>query len=149
MRAIGCILFLISCVSTQAQKTLREEYSQAIEEKQVAIAFLKTLQQMEQTPRIEGYQGAVKMISAKHWINPFKKLSYFKEGKQQLDNAIKKVPKDIELRYLRYGIQKNAPRFLNYSSNLEADKKMLTDKEYLKNTDEDLRERIEDIIDNF
>ncbi len=68
------------------------------------------------------YLGAGLMLKAKHANSPFSKYSFFKKGTGKLDNAIKKSPNFVEFRWLRYCLQKNAPKFLNYNKNLLEDK---------------------------
>ncbi|HQS05312.1 MAG: hypothetical protein B7X86_00670 [Sphingobacteriales bacterium 17-39-43] len=72
-----------------------------------------------------GYRGSANMMMAKHLINPFSKLSYFKKGKLMLEKAIQFDQKNVELRFLRYTIQTNVPSFLNYSDNKENDRVFL------------------------
>lgn len=72
-----------------------------------------------------GYKGALTMIMAKHTMNPFKKLDCFNTGKSLLEQALIKEPNNVELRYLRFSIQCNAPAFLDYNSQRESDKVFL------------------------
>ncbi len=72
-----------------------------------------------------GYRASATMMMAKHLINPFSKLSYFKKGKLMLEKAIEFDQKNVELRFLRYTIQTNVPSFLNYSEDKERDKLFL------------------------
>lgn len=72
-----------------------------------------------------GYRASATMMMAKHLINPFSKLSYFKKGKLMLEKAIQFDQKNVELIFLRYTIQTNVPSFLNYSDNKENDRMFL------------------------
>jgi hypothetical protein len=72
-----------------------------------------------------GYRASATMLMAKHLINPFSKLSYFKKGKLMLEKAIEFDRKNVELRFLRYTIQTNVPSFLNYSGDKENDRMFL------------------------
>jgi hypothetical protein len=72
-----------------------------------------------------GYRASATMLMAKHLINPFSKLSYFKKGKLMLEKAIEFDQKNVELRFLRYTIQTNVPSFLNYSEDKKRDKLFL------------------------
>lgn len=90
---------------------------------------------------LTGYSGMSWMIKANHSYNPYNKLSYFFKGKSLLESAIKADPKNVELCFLRYGVQTNAPGFLNYSSNISADKKIIL-QGYSKLMDADLKKRI-------
>lgn len=69
-----------------------------------------------------GYHGAVILGMARHDANVFRKMEYFKAGKEKLEKAISVDPKNVELRFLRLTIQTNMPSFLGYSENKEADK---------------------------
>ncbi|MBU46919.1 MAG: hypothetical protein CMD28_05755 [Flavobacteriales bacterium] len=70
---------------------------------------------------IKGYEGCFYFIKCKFINNPIEKLIYFRKGKKLLETAIKEDPKSVELKFLRYSIQKNLPRFLSYHDNLERD----------------------------
>lgn len=74
-----------------------------------------------------GYKGVSEMMICKYIYNPYSKLSSFRKGKNNLENAIKIAPNDIELRYLRYAVQNNIPSILNYSNDVNSDKKILLD----------------------
>ena len=70
---------------------------------------------------IKGYKGCFYFIKCQFIKNPFKKLKYFDKGKELLESAIKEDPQSVELKFLRYSIQKNLPRFLLYYENIEKD----------------------------
>ncbi|MES3018907.1 MAG: hypothetical protein V4721_14060 [Bacteroidota bacterium] len=77
-------------------------------------------------PLLLGYRGGATMLMAKHAMNPFSKLSYFKKGKGMLETAIQAENSNVELRFLRYTIQTNVPSFLGYNSHLAKDRQFLT-----------------------
>src|SRR5690606_36620238 len=72
-----------------------------------------------------GYKGANLMISAKYVFNPFRQLSRCNNGKRMLDIALSGGGSDVELRFLRFAIQKNSPSFLGYNQYLEKDRQFL------------------------
>ena len=74
-----------------------------------------------------GYKAGATMMMANYVNNPFSKLSYFNKGKEVLEKAIAADDKNTELRFLRFGVQSNAPSFLGYNDQLENDKKILLD----------------------
>ena len=76
-------------------------------------------------PLFYGYKGVATMIKAKHVINPFRRLSFFREGKAILNEAIQSDPSNYELRFLRFSAQSKTPGFLGYRENIEEDKKFL------------------------
>lgn len=67
------------------------------------------------------YWAAATMKKAEFVWSPFNKLKYFNKGKKMLENFIKKYPKHIEAKYIRWLTQKMAPKFLGYRNNLEED----------------------------
>jgi len=67
------------------------------------------------------YKGISKTMLAEYMFLPTSKFSYFNAGKADLENAIKKEPKNPEFRYLRLLIQLNAPYFLNYNDRITED----------------------------
>ena len=71
------------------------------------------------------YLGAYQTIWANHVINPISKLSTFNKGKKNIQKAVSMDNNNVEIRFIRYSIQKNAPRFLGYSNDLAADKKFI------------------------
>ncbi len=58
-------------------------------------------------------------------LSPISKLNTFKEGKKNIEQAIKKEPENVELRFIRLSVQKNAPSFLGYKSNINEDAKFI------------------------
>lgn len=70
---------------------------------------------------IKGYEACFYFIKCKFIDNPIEKISYFNKGKKLLESLIEENPDAIELRFLRYSIQKNLPRVLLYYDNIEKD----------------------------
>lgn len=76
---------------------------------------------MDSSTLFKGYLGCYYFIKCKYLNNPVDKLSFFKEGKRLLESAISEDPSSVELRLLRYSIQKKIPRVLLYYDSLEED----------------------------
>lgn len=90
---------------------------------------------------IKAYEAVVWFLRAKDYLNPMNKLEAFLEGKKQFKLLIDKHPNNLELRFLRYTIQDNAPVFLGYKDELKEDHNFLV--ENMNNTkDNDLQKRI-------
>jgi hypothetical protein len=143
MRVLIFILFgVLPGVNNQEIASIREQYHQAIYEEKAAVDLSKAMGLIQNKSTIElAYQGATQMLLAKYSFLPNQKYANFVSGKAILEKAITKEPNNIELIYLRYGIQLNAPSFLNYQQNLEIDKKFLI--EHVKSVlDKDLHKRI-------
>ena len=99
-------------------KTIQED-EQSILEK-----GLKELSTYKNSMLLQVYMGAIQAKLAQFERNPQQKISKFKQAVNQIESGIKKDPKNIEYRFVRYLIQENAPKILKYQSNLQEDKKI-------------------------
>ncbi len=125
---------------------IRDLYYQAAASKADSDKFKAALNAIPNpNTSIKGYIAVSHMIEAKHLFNPTSKLSAFNNGKTLLENTIKNDPENLELRFLRIGVQTNTPSFLGYSSQIEGDKKMILSK-YALLTDADLKRRVRDFM---
>ncbi|PTS99691.1 hypothetical protein DBR11_11760 [Pedobacter sp. HMWF019] len=76
-------------------------------------------------PLLICYKGVAEMMQAKYGFNPINKFRRFKRGKNLIEEAVKKEPDNLEIRFLRFVIQTNLPTFLNYNENIKEDKTYL------------------------
>ena len=76
-------------------------------------------------PTIAAYRACATMMMARYVLNPISKLSYFNQGKNLLEKCIEADKANIEIHYLRYTIQSNAPAFLGYNNSISNDKLFL------------------------
>ena len=131
MRAYLLCFFLIqgllSSSKTPEIEDVRVLFHKAESSQKVCIELIELLEPYndKNNALFLGYRASATMLMAKHLINPFSKLSYFKKGKLMLEKAIQFDQKNAELRFLRYTIQTNVPSFLNYSDNKENDRVFL------------------------
>lgn len=128
---------------------VRNLYYQATINKDVSDSFyiyLKTSPQIG-ISLLNGYTGMCYMIKANHSWNPYNKLSFFSKGKEYLNSAIEKDPENIELRFLRFCVQTNAPIFLAYSDDISRDKAVILTGYHLIH-DQDLKIRIRNYMKN-
>jgi hypothetical protein len=90
---------------------------------------------------IRGYLAMGNFMRAKHSYNPYSKCSFFSKGEFELEEALKNDKDNLELHFLRYSVQLNAPFFLGYRGHLTEDKNILiTGWETIN--DKDLKARI-------
>ena len=75
----------------------------------------------EDHPLKTAYLSAGLMLKSKH----SRKLKFFKKGKNKLNDIINKNPNIVEFRWIRYCIQSNTPKILNYKQHIEIDKAMI------------------------
>lgn len=108
-------------------KELRRMFDRSSRSEQECESMIKALDPYNEKnyPLYYGYKAGAVMMMAKHVINPFSKLSYFKKGKNMLESAIKTDKNNLELRFLRYTIQTNVPGFLNYGQNQKQDREFI------------------------
>lgn len=87
------------------------------------------------------YYGGLQAIWAGHASNPMSKLNSFIDGKKNIEQAVRKEPDNLEIRFIRLSIQKNAPVLLAYNSSIEEDT------EFLQNRMDQLKSKI--LINNI
>lgn len=122
---------------------VRSLFEQADIQKSSCIKLIKLLEPYNEInfPILMGYKACGIMMMAKHVPNPFSKLSHFRKGKKMLETVIAVNDKVVELRFLRYCIQTNAPAFLGYNNHIAEDK-MFLEKEIPFLNDAALRNKI-------
>lgn len=110
-----------------SQSEVREVFQKATVEERSCRNLLKLLEDYNEknSPLLAGYKACATMIMAKYVVNPFTKLSYFSKGKLLLEKCITIDKQNIELRFLRYTIQRKVPFFLQYRSSLKEDERMI------------------------
>lgn len=100
-------LFIASAHSKPCSKELNEKLSQVNENSE---------------PVFIGYKGVAEVMLCNYDYNPFCKYTHFLKGKKLLETAIKREPDNIELRFLRFSVQTNAPEILGYYHDRKDDK---------------------------
>ena len=103
-------LFAISSMDESANEKLLEKTKNA---------------QLVENPVLFGYYGAGLMTMANHYTWPSTKLDYFNRGKKILEKAVNYDYQNVELRFIRYSVQRGAPLMLGYSDNIDSDKKFI------------------------
>ena len=145
----GFILFF--CIpfigKSQSLIQLREQFYRASVNSESADSFYAKMETVtaNSSSLLLGYKGMASFILCNYSYNPYCKLKYFNEGKNLLDNAIVDSRENVELRFLRYSVQKNIPSFLGYYSNISDDKKIISkniSSQEFKTSDNDLYNRI-------
>ena len=98
-------------------------------------------------PVILAYNYTGKLMMLDYSNNPFEQYKVFKVKTKQLDSIVNTNPKKIEIRLLRYAVQKNCPYFLRYKSDLGNDLKFI--KSHLSKENENLQFYIETLLNQF
>ena len=119
---------------------VRASYSKAVLDKKICKKMIEELELSKEKSVIAlAYLGAYQTIWANHVFNPLSKLATFKKGKNNIELAISKEPENVEIRYIRFSVQKNAPSFLGYNSHLKEDRDFLVKNK--KNINSDLLQK--------
>lgn len=137
------LLFLNGCA--QDMNRIRIYYQKAATDKAVCQYLIINLSDGETTNVELAYLGALETIWAKYINNPFSKLSTFNEGKEKIETAIKKDSNNVEIRYLRLTVQKNAPTILGYNDAIKTDELFLENNLH-KVSSKDLRKMIKNLL---
>lgn len=132
---------------TQDLETLRLAYKDAGQDNSKIEAFEVLVKNISKNdnPVLVGYKAAAITLKAKLEKTIRAKKETFVEGKNLLEYTINKTPENIELRFIRIGIQENTPKILKYKENINEDKAFLL-KHFSAITSEDLKKHIGDYI---
>ena len=95
-------------------------------------------------PVILAYRYTGELMRLDYSNNPFEKYKVFKIKTKQIDSIVSTNKKNIEIRFLRYALQKNSPDFLKYNSDLRSDLNFI--KSNLYKEDENLQLYIETLL---
>lgn len=99
----------------------RKNYKNAVFDENLCKTMIQDLDHSSKNDIELAYLGAMQTIWAKHTGNPFEKLKTFKKGKANIEKAVSQNKDNIEIRFVRYSIQKNTPSFLGYKNNIKTD----------------------------
>ena len=125
-RYLMVAIIMVLSIVIQAQQGLdRTAFYKALSSEELLLIDAQ-MNSFKNNKSLKGYEAALLMRKAGLVSGINQKYSLFKSGAKQLDESIKLKPADTELRFLRLMIQEQAPRILNYRSNLEEDVKIVT-----------------------
>lgn len=72
-------------------------------------------------PKVLAYSGSLELLEASRAFAPWKKGKLAKAGLELLDDAVKRAPQDLEVRFVRAASTFNLPRMFQRSEQSEAD----------------------------
>ena len=139
------IIILLFSTPTDLEP-LRKAYKEAgLDETKIShfIDLVKDVTK-DSNPVLIGYKGAALAIEAKTQKGIQNKVDAFKEGKDLIEYAIEQEPNNIELRFIRLGVQENTPKVLKYKENIDEDKIFI-----LKNFNDITSENLKEHIGNY
>ncbi|PVH25257.1 hypothetical protein DC487_10065 [Sphingobacterium corticibacter] len=102
---------------------LRNKYTDVVADSELCKDLIDNLSDKKDLSSTErAYLGAIQTIWANHTKSPISKWKTFQRGKDNIEAAVKASPNNIEIRMLRYSVQSNCPKFLNYYDEMDADR---------------------------
>ena len=117
--------FLITICNAQINKLdqIRKTYLESAKSEENIQKLISTCEDYKSKNEsiIYAYRTVADLMLIKYKYNPFYKLNLFTEYSRKLDLIVKNNFNNIEIRFLRYCVQKKTPRFLGYNDNLELD----------------------------
>lgn len=118
------VLFLLICFSVKSQslEECRKNIYLVYSNKDLCESMILQLENKNSDPIFLAYLGTYQTLWANHVINPITKLSSFNMGVRNIEKSFQLNSDDIEIRVLRYAVQKNAPRFLGYYKDQDNDR---------------------------
>ena len=129
MKLLLSILFTSLFLVSPRLSEVRKNYVVAVNDKEVAFQLNEDLTEVtkDDDKIMVAYKGSVLTLMAKFTTTTKEKKAFFKEGASLLDYAILEEPNNIEMRYIRLGVQENAPKVVGYRKNKEEDKQFILD----------------------
>ncbi len=105
---------------------LRSRYQEAVTDREEADALWRKLKRQSSQEALHiAYQASTRVLQANFALLPLSKLAYLKEAMKLFRQAVKIDPENIEIRFLRYSIQHNLPRYLHESGDMDEDKAVI------------------------
>lgn len=127
MKKLIVFLFLIVNVNAFSQTitadALRRVYQQVnTDSASCAKLYKKITTSTDSDNIIVAYRGAITASMANFSTDKKEKLNLFNSGKKLLEQSITTDSSNIETRFLRFTIQSNSPKALNYNKQIKTDK---------------------------
>lgn len=138
MKLIRVILILffinISMSNAHSIDEIRKTFQLAIDNSSITEKLSSDLKKINKPDALtQAYIASLEALKAKHAWSPISKHQYMKSFEQIINDAIKRSPENMEIRYLRYNVQYRVPSYLGYSENLVEDRKFIVDSFLKKN----------------
>lgn len=119
-------LFTLAGWQTNVQANINEirsAYLKCVEDEDATDLLIKSLESKKDINSLEtAYLGALWGLKAKHAWSPSNKIKHLKVSKSYLNKAVQLNSSSIEIRYLRYSVEKNIPDIVGMKENLQMDR---------------------------
>lgn len=125
------LFFIVSILVLNFQSIdlnqVRNTYKEVAGNKEKLPEFNKLLYNITKNDKVEliAYKGAGIALKGRYAKKIKDKRNFFINGVTLVEYAIKKAPNNIELRFIRLGIQENIPKLLRYKGEISEDKNFI------------------------
>jgi len=140
MKLVVLLLFIAIGNSISEVEEVRNTFPKITSIEQ-ANYFIELLEENE-TVEAKSYTAVMFFMKSKLVKFPLTKYNYFKKGKKQLGSLINSNKSNVEIRYLRFLLQSEMPKFLGYHKNIEDDYLLIINGIELSNLKSDFKIRI-------
>jgi len=116
--------FIIICnAQTNNLDEIRKSYLESAKSEENINKLISTCKEYKSKNDsiIYAYRTVADLMLIKYKYNPLYKLKLFTEKSRKLDIIVTNNFNNIEIRFLRYCVQKQTPKFLGYNDNLKLD----------------------------
>jgi hypothetical protein len=116
--------FIIICnAQTNNLNQIRKSYLESVKSEENVKRLISTCEKYKSKKDsiIYAYRTVADLMLIKYKYNPLYKLKLFTDYSGKLDSIVTNNFNNIEIRFLRYCVQKQTPRLLGYNDNLELD----------------------------
>ncbi len=150
---LNVMLMLLMVSSTHFAEShsideIRDKFQKAIDNSNMTDKLSMELNKIQKPePLVLAYIASLEALKAKHSWSPVSKLQYMESHKRMMNDAVRKSPNSMEIRYLRYNIQRSVPSYLGYSKNLAEDKMFIVDAFINKKFDSKNKKLIKEVYD--
>lgn len=114
-----CTAFLVEIAA------VRTAYRGAINSSAKADELVKLAGERKSNALFKAYYGTGKALQAKHGWNPLTRFNLAKEAAAELNAAVTAESKNLEIRFLRFSFEANAPSLLGLTLHTTEDKKWI------------------------
>ena len=149
MKYILVLLFFFNFSNAQSDKEdIRKVFILSTDSYQKCSQLYKmSSERVSISPIYHSFNIISKILESKYLRNPVKKVKVFKENTKLLDSLLVSHPKNLEIRFLRYSIQLNAPKILGYTNFVKEDYEFIM--KNMSHADEDLKKIITSFMSKF
>lgn len=141
------IAFFFTLFQSLNLHDVRQAYKYAAQSPEKVEAFYNSMKSVSKTDNVAlvGYKGASIALKARSAKTLKDKKDGFIAGVGFIEFAIETEPNNIELRFIRIGIQENTPKILKYNQAIETDKQFIL-KQFKFISSSNLKNHIRDYI---